>query len=1286
MFMMKTITRMATGTVAGLILLSGVSAFAASSATLPGEKQCIPQAVETKMMSCEGTVKLGKKGARADVGTSTLKEHKKKAAPIGPSLDRNMVKDILESSFTQKRKARAIDILKQEIQLITRLARGTPDSDPDKPEILKRLADAYKELYTSINFMARSLDEKIYEAKQAGKNDVAKKLRAQQIALDKKGTAVREAAIKAYVQIRDKFQDYEAYDQILFAIAYEIDQMAIEVTDQATKSAYRARAREFYQQLIRNYPNSKYIPHAWMAYGEYYFHEEKNVEQAMKAYEQVVEWGEKNNPNYVIAMYYQAWCLINMQEYKQAINQFNRVIQYSDSHPDSKEAKSVAKRARMELVSPYSKIGNPKEAWTLFQKLGGDLAQKMLDKLAYTYYDEGQWQDAIMVLHQLQQLEVDNYRHNNGDDLCKYQISVTRATINALPKEKQTQEIARQISLSKKFSSEKHDKKKIDECNQESISIAWDIATQWHLEAVGNEASPGTKSPETMKLCIDLYNSILENYPNLDELKVQGFDEKTKPTRYRVAYYKAELYWFMEDWDKCGPAFDEVVEMNPDGEYTGDAAYAAVLCYNKVYVQKRADSDKDRKHEINGTDQDVEKKCNKKCKKNKKKSDKDECVETCKKDNRVVLEPVALTDLEKGILRSYSRYICTVKDAPDLGNIKYRRARIYYEANMFQEAAVLFKDIAMNNSDQEIGVYAANLYLDSLNALGSLVKDPIDSCYDDLAAVVDVFIDTSKVPGSNLMKDEQFAAQIKSLKVGVMRKQAESLTKRKRFMEAAEIYLDIYKNYGEVYDDRGMCEVLFNTAINLESARLVQKAIDVRKHMVEKYPDCEHSKKAAYYIGQNYHALQNFSQAADNYVKFATKYEGEEEAPGAMQNAIMFYIGLNKIDEALDTVAKYEKAYARKDIKATASVVFSAGFVFFNDEKWDETRSWYNNYLKKYKKANLYDEQVQALVMIGDAYWHAKKPDYGKAVNSYKKAFETFEKNNDKVTENIRKARMMIAAAKAKYYIAEQKFMEFEKIKFPEFKGEKGIPKKIKQWWDKKQKEKFTPEQIAEMEEWQKQRKRLARWGYYEEGKPIREQIKMVKKEERREELNIQFEYWAEKDLGPWFKEKTEALTVAANAFGEVAKLHIPEWEMAAAARAADMQLSFMSDIYDSPLPPSMEGDQELIDIYRGAMDEKAEPYRDGAVKAYEHCLNISTKVRWFNENSLRCERELNKLEPLKYPVSEEIRVQPKSEFEYYAAPAAVLELETEAEIRERKLTQSADTVAENEASETEEE
>lgn len=1267
---------------AATLVFATSSARAESKGTLADEEVCIPKSVEEKVTTCPGGFKMGsfKSKPKAKVGTSTKKkEEKKEKGPSGPSLATDFVQNIIESSFKRKREVRKMDILKKEIKLILRLAKQTSNDNPEKGEILKRLADAYKEFYDQLNFLARGLDEKIFQAKD---KRTKAKLKAQQKALDEKAWAYREKSIKAYVEIRNNFPDYPDYDEILFAIAYEIDQMASEQEKKEKKAAYRERARIFYQELIRNYPRSRFIPHAWMAFGEYYFHEARDVDRAMRAYEKVVEWGEENNPNYVVAMYYQAWCLFNLQEFKKTINQFNKVIQYSEANPEHREAKVVAKRARMEMVDPFSKIGNPAQAWQFFQRVGGDQAHDMLKKLANLYYDDGHWADAIIVFHQLEKLEIENYLNNNGDDLCHYQTMVTNAVISSAPKDKQVVEIKRQIALSHKFAGEEHDASAIKKCSQDSISIAWDAATQWHLEAVGSESAPGTKDANTMGLCIALYDEILEKYPNLDELNVEGFDENTKPTRYRVAFYKAELYWTMEDWDNSAKAFDAVVDMDPQGEYTSSAAYAAVLAYNKIYVRERGDSDRERKHKLKTADKSGST-CDKACRKCKKKEcrgkkgkDKKKCFEKCEKGDTEVLEARPLTELEAGILKSYDRYVCFVTDGEDMINIKYRRARIYYEANMFAEAAVLFKDIAVNHSDDEIAVYAANLYLDCLNARGSMIAKPIPSCYDDLADIVDLFIDTDKLPGKNLMKDEEFAAQIKSLKVGVMRKKAESLTKRSRFKESAEIYLDIYRNYSGVYDDRGMCEVLFNTAINLESARLVMSAIKVREKMIELYPTCEHSKKAAYYIGQNYHALQHFSAAAENYVAFAKKYTGEEEAPEAMANAVTFYIGLGKPDEAFKTVKSFEKYYSKRKLPETATLVFSAGFIYVNDEEWEKARKWYTSYLRRYSKAKHVDEQVQANVIIGDTYWNAKRPDYNKALKYYNKAIKLFEGGKKKVTENKRMASMLIAAAKAKYFVAERKYHEFVKVKFPDFVGQKKTPDKVMKWWKKEQ----GPEKIEQMEKWAKDRRRLARWGYYDESKSVREQIKMVKKEEKKEKLDIQFNYWSLHKLKPWIEKKAALLKEVTELFAAVAALHIPEWEMAAAARAGDMQLQFMTALYDSPLPPSFKGDQELIDIYRGEMDKKAEPYREGAIGGYAHCLNISTKVRWFNENSLRCERELNKLEPRQYPISEEIRVMPKADLVFWSAPGPILALETEAQKREKKLTQSADAIAEAEA------
>ncbi len=1277
---------------ASILLLSANESAADKQSKTASEQVCVPKSIEKKVLACPEGIDLAKSKRKFKVGTSSKKEDKKKKKKdLGPSLGRGYTQKIIESAFKRKREKKKIDIIKREIQLLKRLAEQTSDDNPEKAEVLKRIADAYKSFYDQFNYMARDLDEKIFQEKKKKNKQLVAKYKAQQKKLDKMAQQHRELSIKAYVEIRNKFPDYPDYDEILFAIAYEIDQLAAELKKKSKKASYRERARVFYQELIRNYPRSRFIPHAWMAFGEYYFHEARDVDRALKAYAKVVEWGKENNPNFAVAMYYQAWCLFNMQEFQKTINQFVKVIDFAANNPENREAQAVAKRGRMELVDAFSKIGNPSQAWQFFQKIGGDLAHPMLRKLANLYYDEGHWADAIIVLHKLEALEIENFTGNNGDDLCEYQYQVTNAVISSQKKPEQLAELKRQLGLYKKFSADgTHDKKKINKCAQDTTSLAWDTATHWHVEAVGSESAPGTKDLETMNVTIELYNIILKTFPNLDTLKIEGFDKKTKPTNYRVAFYKAELLWNMEDWSRCGPAFDAVVEMDPTGTYTSDAAYAAVLCYNKIYVKDRGGKDKSRKHALKSDVTSGKKKCDKKCKKCLKKCNKKDkdCRKACKKGEKTVLEARDLTDLERGILKSYDRYVCFVKKkSEDLVNIKYRRARIYYEANKFEEASVLFKEIAVSHSGDDLGVFAANLYLDCLNALGSMVATPKPECYDDLAAVVDLFIDTSKDPGKNLMKDEEFATQIKALKVGVLRKKAESLNDRKRFKEAAEVYLLIYRSYKGVYDDRGMCEVLYNTAIAMEAARLVMPAIKVREKMIELYPTCEHSKKAAFFIGQNYHALQVFNLAAENYMSFASKYSGEEEAPDALANAVMFYIGLGKYDEAWKAVKLFEKKYRTRQPDKAATVFFSAGYIYLNAaletndiKAWESTRKHYGKYLKSYGKVKALDEQVQAHVIIGDSYWnHPKKRDLNKAEKSYKKALGIFDaKAMEKVAENARKASMLNAAAKARYYVAERKFQEFKKVKFPEFQVHKEISKTINKWW-KKQK---TPEELEKAAKWRKDRKRLARWGYYDESMPRSKQIKEVKKEEKKEDASVQFAYWLEHSFKPWMEKKTKVLEDANAAFAVVVEMHVPEWEMAAAARAGDMQMEFMQSLYDAPLPPAFEGDQELIDIYRGEMDKKADPFRAVAVKLFAHCLNVSTKVHWFNENSLRCEGELNKLDPRKYPISEEIRTLPKNELNYWAAPDPILELETAAKKRDKELASSADAISKSSGAE----
>src|SRR5207302_5380927 len=88
------------------------------------------------------------------------------------------------------------------------------------------------------------------------------------------------------------------------------------------------------------------------------------------------------------------------------------------------------------------------------------------------------------------------------------------------------------------------------------------------------------------------------------------------------------------------------------------------------------------------------------------------------KDDKKKFEPLAIPEYQKKMIGAFDTYIKYVPDAPELVTIKYRKARIYYEYNHFDEAIKLFQDIVDKHSKDELAVYSANLMLDSLNAQG----------------------------------------------------------------------------------------------------------------------------------------------------------------------------------------------------------------------------------------------------------------------------------------------------------------------------------------------------------------------------------------------------------------------------------------------------------------------------------------------------------------------------------------------------------------------------------------
>ncbi|QQR88827.1 MAG: tetratricopeptide repeat protein [Myxococcales bacterium] len=628
------------------------------------------------------------------------------------------------------------ELLLREAKILERLIGNTPASSKRRPEILLRAAETYFELQQDTTGRVRSFDEPIFSARQKKQSAQVKKLTAQQRNLEKEVDRWRQEALRKYAILVKEHPDFPRMDEVLFSLGFGLEEMK-----------QFDRAREVYHRLIKNFPKSRFIPNAYLSFAEYYFGE-SDMSAALKFYKKVNETPPERNAVYGYALYKQAWAYYNIEDFRNALNKFVEVVKFATGHPEAKDGKNLARQARRELVLPYSQVGNPSKALSFFQEVATDRDQafEMLENLAELYFDTGQWDNTIATYETLIE------QRPGSDKSCYWQGRITDAVISSQPKREQVEELKKMLFVYKAFDNKKHPASAKEECKQAAAGSMFQLATAWHREAAGTGKTPGTKDKNTMRLASQIYQKLVEEFPDIQQIKFPNIARRDWPTPYRIAYFRAELLWKMENWQECGPAFDQVVEMNPKGEYTSDAAYAAVLCYNNSYQSIY----KTRERVVRGGGKD-------------------------KEEDKEVLGPKPLGPLEKGMLDAFQRYVCYVPDGDKLPTIKYRRARILYEANHFEEAAVLFKEIAWKHKESELAEFAANLYLDSLILMAEQGQPKRPACYATIEESLDPLEKWFCSSESDQEEHEVLCDRTRELRCNTLRKKAETLQAAKDY-------------------------------------------------------------------------------------------------------------------------------------------------------------------------------------------------------------------------------------------------------------------------------------------------------------------------------------------------------------------------------------------------------------------------------------------------------------------------------------------------------------------------
>lgn len=587
------------------------------------------------------------------------------------------------------------------------------------------------------------------------------------------------------------------------------------------------------------------------------------------------------------------------------------------------------------------------------------------------------------------------------------------------------------------------------------------------------------------------------------------------------------------------------------------------------------------------------------------------------------LVPRDLDDAEKKQEGLFHGFLCADKPAPgdvkasqQHAEIEYALARLYFGANRFREAAVTFGDIALHRSETTVGVYASQLYLESLNVLGS-AEAP--SCYEDMARDVPQFLGLYCKDGKETVNVDHCGVMSR-IQLDILRLQAEQKVNEANrggpdafftYRAAGAMYLQIWEQYGRAACEAKsqscarMEEVLYNAARAFQAARDIDKAIAVRTIMVDPRYHLELTelaKKAPYEIGGNYQAMAIYDEAASWYERFARANPATEKAPDALSDALVLRLGLGQLAQADADADLFNKSYGSKRPGQTARIVFAMASHALDQHDWKAVKRRFESGMSQIDKNGTIDIQIQAHAALGRALHELHKEpeaaaEYGKVRAIYRDPEAVIKKVTRDSGEDLADrtvAKLLTAVGEAIFFFAEEKRRAAEAIQLPEFKGTG-----------------------------------------------------------RREDFMAHIN-------GPvrtWLLARRAAIEVAEKAYGEGLALQpmaAPKWVVPSAARVATMHGDLAKQLRSMPPPkgwkrsgPSPWGTtwEEIRAAFRTALVEVSEPMLARAKAANRSCVSYAVKYQWFDESSLACSAWLSRRFPAEYPRIDEIVDRPSHRF-----------------------------------------
>ncbi len=703
-----------------------------------------------------------------------------------------------------------------------------------------------------------------------------------------------------------------------------------------------AKGAKYLERLTREYPRSPKVQEANLSLADYYF-DQQQFDGAIKRYRTLLN--DESSETYYYALYKLSWCQLNLNEVDKGLRNMKLIISKLEGD-NGKLRFNIREQAINDIAFFFVETEKAEEAFDYYVKiLGKEKAADKLQTIALTLHSRGKSQESLKAYERL--LEMDP----NSPNAAKYAISVYEARSRLGQNKEAVASLLRLLekygpnsAWAKKFEGEqaKLAQERIEEIQKDATNAAYFY----------HQTAQKSKNKAFFDYALQIYSGIERHFPS-------------HPDKRQIIFYQGEILYKEGKYLAAADKYMVVARDGKKDKLAEEAAYNALLAVDQLTssakVQRFTEKEKKEK----------------------------------------TFEKVALSEGEKRFIEVSEFYLKEYSKFDRATDVRFRIGGIYYRGHHFDEAAVIFKEIATNQPKHKSAETSAHLLLDIYN----IRKD-----YAALTTQASIF---AKTPG---LGGAEFKAEMARFRDEIGFKAIESYEANNEWSKAGEAYLKYY----EASPKGALAEKsLYNAVISYEKSGDNKAIQNVSKIFMKAFPKHQYSKRLVLVNAKSAELTYDYDAAQAGYEKFYRDFPKDAEANKALYNSAVFADLLDKNDKAISLYTEYLQK-GKVPAKEARGIRMSQAQVYAKMRNWK-------------KAGELYAELERTAPTLND-----RITVLGKMAELYQKSGRT--KDRAETLEKVRGATLKLASAKQfgpdSYYVGEARmeglkkdWQDYERVK-----------------------------------------------------------------------------------------------------------------------------------------------------------------------------------------------------------------------------------------------------------------